>query len=844
MLKQVHKKRSGRLGRFLRMTLFLGLFSGIIFMSGFIVWATMIDLPDFSLFQTRKVTQSTKIFDRTGKILLYDVHKDVRRTVIPFESISSDIKNATVAIEDDQFYQHKGIKPTAILRAVLVNLRLKEGYIGQGGSTITQQVIKMSLLSSEKTITRKLKEWVLALRLERTMSKEGILGLYLNEAPYGGNIYGVEEASRAFFGVSASEVSLAQAAYLAALPQAPTLYSPYGSNTKRLEARKNLVLKRMLELRMIDSATYDKAVNEKVDFLAPTERGIRAPHFVMFIKEQLAQTYGEDMLNEGGLQVTTTLDVEMQERGEKIVLEYAKKNEKDFKASNAGLVALNPKTGEILTMVGSRNYFEEGRDGNYNITVAKRQPGSAFKPIVYAASFEKGYTPDTVLFDVPTQFSTRCNALGEPQGGADKDVCYMPQNYDNQFRGPMTLRDALAQSINVPAVKLLYLVGINDAINFARRLGITGLASKDQYGLTLVLGGGEVSLLELSSAYGVFANDGNRVPYQGILKVTNAQGNILEEYTPEPEQVIDPEVARNISDVLSDNNARTPAYGASSFLYFPDHDIAVKTGTTNDYRDTWIIGYTPSLVVGAWAGNNDNTPMEKKVAGFIIAPLWNAYFKSVFDKIPTEEFNKPLPVSLSLKPALRGIWYGNNTYIIDKFSGKLATESTPAEAREEQVVRDPHEILHWVDKDNPTGPAPVDPTFDPQYWLWEIPVQSWINLHGTPKAALGNAPKDYDDVHSSNTLPQVSFITPTATTTCSLKQKMVSIVEVRGTYAIRSVDLFLNSIFVGSITNQPYMFAFTPSETGGVVGQNTLEAVVRDSVMNTNKLSTSFTCTE
>jgi 1A family penicillin-binding protein len=811
--------------------------------SGFIIWAATIELPDFSLFETRKVSESTKIYDRTGKILLYDVHKDIRRTVVGFDNISPYVKNATVAIEDDQFYQHHGIEPKAILRAILVNLRLHEGYLGQGGSTITQQVIKMALLSNERTVSRKLKEWILALRLERIMNKEAILGLYLNEAPYGGNIYGVEEASRSFFGKSAKDIDLAESAYLAALPQAPTLYSPYGSHADQLEARKNQVLRKMLSLGSVTQAEYDQAIKERVVFLPLAERGIRAPHFVMFIKEQLAEKYGEDMLNEGGLSVITTIDLDLQTKGEEIVKQYAEKNEKDYNAHNAALVAIDPKSGEILTMVGSRDYFEKGSDGNYNIAIAKRQPGSSFKPFVYAAGFEQGYTPDTSLFDLPTEFSTHCNALGAPSDGSDPSVCYMPENYDHQYRGPITIREALAQSVNVPAVKMLYLVGVDNALAFARRMGITTLLNKERYGLTLVLGGGEVSLLEMTSAYGVFANDGKRVPYQAILKVVDRSGTVLEEYKPQEEAVMDPEIARNITDILVDNAARTPAFGAQSYLYFPERQVAVKTGTTNDYRDAWIIGYTPSLVVGAWAGNNDNTPMEKKVAGFIIAPMWNAFFKSAFSSIPEEVFPKPLPISLSVKPALRGVWYGNSTYIIDKYSQKLATDQTPPEAQEERVIADPHEILHWVDKSNPTGPAPTDPTTDPQYWLWEIPARSWINLHGVPQKALAIKPSAVDDIHTSATRPQIELISPTSTD-CVLGEQLNTVVNVKSSFGMRVVDLFLNDIFINSIANPPYVFSFIPNQNSGVEGRNDIRIVAHDVVDNSSELITQINCTQ
>jgi 1A family penicillin-binding protein len=814
----------------IQMSFIIMLIIGIFTMSAFLIWATTIEIPDFSLFETRKVSQSTKIYDRTGKILLYDVHKDVRRTLIEFEKISPNIKNATVAIEDEEFYQHIGIKPTAILRAVLVNIQ--SGEYSQGGSTITQQVIKNALLSQEKTIKRKVKEWILALKLERIMTKEEILELYLNDAPYGGNIYGIEEASMTYFGKHANEVTLAEAAYLAAIPQAPTRYSPYGTKVDKLEARKNLVLKRMYDLHMISQEEYDTTRTAVVKFLPPQERGIRAPHFVMYIREIIAEKYGEETITEGGLRVTTTIDMDLQQKGEEIVKKYVEENERSFNATNAGLIALDPKTGQILTMVGSRDYFDMDREGNFNTTLARRQPGSAFKPFVYAAAFEQGYTPDTKVFNVRTEFSTHCNAFGQPLDGADESQCYRPENYDHNYNGPVSLRDALAQSMNVPAVKMLYLVGLDKAIDMSQRLGITTLGHKSQYGLTLVLGGGEVTLLEMTSAYGVFGNDGKRNVATGILKVENSDGTILDEYKNNAVQVIPAEIARQVSDVLADNIARTPAFGADSYLNVADRQVAVKTGTTNNYKDAWIIGYTPTITVGAWAGNNDNSPMEKKVAGFIIAPLWNSFFTTASSSLSDERFITPPPVSHTLKPALRGVWYGGTTYKIDSISGKLATEYTPENLIIERVIPNPHEILYWVNKTDPTGPAPINPYNDAQFLLWEIPAQQWIATNGLPLTAWNAVPDGFDNLHSPDQIPKVSFISPSATSTFTADQKIVINAAVTSGFAITHVDFFMNGTFLGSSTYAPYEFAFIPNQTSGVSTTSTIRVVAHDSVGN------------
>ena len=600
----------------------LALFAG----GGFVYWISTFKTPDLGSFEKRKIIQSTKIYDRTGKVLLFDLHQDTKRTVVPITEISRNIKNATVAIEDEEFYQHGGIKFTSIIRALLANL-IKGGYT-QGGSTITQQVVKNSLLNSEKKISRKLKEWVLALKLEKVMTKDEILGAYLNEAPYGGNIYGIEEASQVYFGKNASDLTLGESAYLASLPNAPTFFSPYGPNVKRLTERKNLVLSKMLNNGFMSKEEYDLATKEVVTFYPQDRLGIKAPHFVIYIIKQLEDKYGRKTVEEGGLKVTTTLNFDLQQKAEDVVKKYSAENLQKFNASNAAITAIDPKTGQILVMVGSKDYFSKDIDGNFNVTTAHRQPGSAFKPIVYAAAFNKGFTPDTVLFDLPTEFQASCN-LQElsttTEIKAPKDECYAPQNYDNLFVGPITLRNALAQSRNVPSVKILYLTGIENALRLAKNMGIDDLSDTNQYGLSLVLGGGEVTPLDLTAAYGVFANNGVKNPKISILKVEDKDGKTLEQFNPRSSVVMPEETAQKISNILSDNVARTPLYGNRSLLYFENRDVAAKTGTTNDYRDAWTVGYSPNLVVGAWVGNNDNTPMEKKVAGMIVTPMWRAF---------------------------------------------------------------------------------------------------------------------------------------------------------------------------------------------------------------------------
>lgn len=718
------------------------------------VWASTLPIPDFQSFENRKVVQSTKIYDSSGQILLYDVHQNISRTTVPYEGISRNIKNATVAIEDSEFYQHKGINFVAIFRSLLVDI--SSGKLSQGGSTITQQLAKNALLTPEKSIARKIKEVILALKLEKVLSKEEILTLYLNEIPYGGNNYGIETASRYFFGKSSSNLTLAESAYLAALPQAPTYYSPYGNHRDGLEQRKDLILERMLKLKFISEEEFDGAKNEEVNFVPRSEQGIKAPHFTMFIKGYLEEKYGKDVVEEGGLKVTTTLDWDLQQKAESIVAQYAADNEKKFNAYNAGLVAVDPKTGKILAMVGSKNYNGDPQpegcapgknclfEGNFNVTTASRQPGSSFKPFTYATAFKKGFTPETTVFDFQTEFNSSCNPDGTPKEGTEEEECYRPENYDSVFRGPVTLRNALAQSINVPSVKVLYLAGVEDSIETARSMGITTLSDPLRYGLTLVLGGGEVTLLEMTGAYSVFANDGVRNPVTGIFKVENSKGETLEEFISQPRQAVESNISRQITDILSDNVARTPSFGSQSYLHFPSRDVAAKTGTTNDYRDAWVLGYTPNFALGVWVGNNDNAPMEKKVAGFIAAPMWNAFFQEALKKLVEEKFIKPDQPLTDVKPVLKGEWQGGNTYLVNSVTGKRVSECTPKNLIEKKVLVQVHSILYWVNKNNPLGPTPENPNLDSQFELWEKPVRDWVSKQGIKEENFSDIPQGFD----------------------------------------------------------------------------------------------------
>ena len=793
-----------------------------------VFWATQIQIPDFDSFDERKVANSTKIFDRTGEVLLYDVNRDVRRTVIPFEEMGENIKEATVAIEDREFYNHNGIRPTSIIRAVLVNITT--GSFSQGGSTITQQIVKNTLLTQEKSITRKIKELILAIKVERKLTKDQILSIYLNEAPYGGIVYGVKEASRTFFNKDPIDLTIAESAYLAAVPQAPTYFSPRGSHREALENRKNLVLQKMFELGYINEEEYTSALSEVVVFVPQEPSSIKAPHFVFMVKEYLEEKYGKDMVESGGLKVITTLDWDIQQEAEKVVLESALKNETDWNATNQSAVVIDPNTGQIISLVGSRSYFDKEIDGSFNIATALRQPGSAFKPFVYATAFKLGYTPDSVLFDVPTEFNSSCDVYGRAVS-TTQDKCYMPDNYDGIFLGPINLRNALGQSRNIPSVKLLYLAGVNNSLKTAREMGITSLEDADTYGLTLVLGGGEVSLLDMTSSYGVFATGGTKNKSTAILEVSSKDGTLLENFAPKPEIALDRNVANMINDVLSDNVARTPLFGPNSFLYFGGKDIAGKTGTTNNNRDAWLVGYSTSAVVGVWSGNNDNTPMKK--GSSISGPTFNKIMTKVLEKYPAGNFEQPtITYPEGTAPIMKGLWQGGEIFVVDKISGKLATDLTPEETKEERVLYGVHDTLYWIDKSSPIGTTTGRPSNDSQYYHWETSLQNWwaINAYKYTNSLIYEKPTGYDDVHTQSKLPEIEILT---TKDEYLVDDYVEIkTSTESHYPISFIDFFINGVYIGTDNTSPYTINFTASDYENITEESIVSAIVVDNVYN------------
>lgn len=766
---------------------------GVILATVFVLWAASLKTPDLHSFDDRLLGQSAKIYDRTGTVLLYDLSQKVRRTVVPFETISPNIKKATIAIEDIDFYSHGGIKATSIIRAVIANITTLR--FSQGGSTITQQVVKNSLLTKDKDISRKLKEWILAVKLEQTADKDSILNLYLNETPYGGNIYGVEEATQAYFGKKSNDVTLAEAAYLAALPQAPSLYSPYGKNKNLLVERKNLVLKKMYENRMITEDEYTTALKEEVAFQPKTIGGIKAPHFVMYVKEYLEQKYGEKMLETGGFSVITTLDWEMQQKAEEIVKEYVLANEKKFKASNAALVATDPRTGEILTMVGSRDYFDTDIDGNFNVATAHRQPGSAFKPFVYATAFNKGLLPETPVYDLPTQFNASCDVYNQPQSSGVK--CYNPQNYEGGFKGLMSIRSALGESRNVPAVRILHVVGLGDTLKLAEAMGIQELGGTSQYGLSLALGGGEVSVLDMTAAYGVFANEGMKAKTTAVLKIVSTQGVEIETYSTSTKPVIPKQTALLMNDVLADPYARAAIFGSR---YFGDREVAVKTGTTNNSRDAWMLGYTPSISVGAWMGNNNNAPMAQQASARIIGPMWKEFMDWALTRVPNEKFDEPEKTTASsTKPFLRGVWQGPGNEV--------------------------HSELYWIDRNDPAGDAPGYASKDPLFRQFEHSVANWS---GSAQAASLITPVQQPVDPTIPVQPAGFQIVSPARNSAVGREERATIVVQGTTGETTQVEYFINDVSIGKSASFPFTYSFIPSSVPGIQDENVLKAVATE----------------
>jgi len=796
---------------------------GFVLLSLYAIWLSR-DLPDPDKIFQRNIAESTKIYDRTGEHLLYEIFADEKRTLIDYEDIPKDLINGAVATEDTKFWTHWGIRPLSILRAVIMTPF--RGRVA-GTSTLTQQTVKNTILTHDRSIIRKLKELLLSIQLERKYSKEQILKIYFNEISYGSTNYGIESAAQAYFNKSAKDLELHESAALAGMVKKPTGYL---NNIESFKERRNFVLRRMHEEGYITEEQKTEAQGKELVIEQKVNNDIKAPHFVFYVKQKLVEKYGESDVATGGLKVITSLNYKLQDAAERAVTEQADKYFEAAGANNASLVAMDPKNGQVLAMVGSRDFFDKDISGQFNVaTLGKRQPGSSFKPIVYTAAFEKGYTPETTVFDVVTNFAKS----GNP---------YKPLNYDLSEHGPVTFRKALQGSLNIPAVKAMYLAGTKGSKEFAARLGYSTLG-EGEFGLSLVLGGGEVHLLEHVNAYTTFANGGSKFEPVSILEVQDKDGKTLQKWEENKgEKVLDKGIAAMISNVLSDDNARAYAFGTGGILTIPGYQVAAKTGTTNNYIDAWTIGYTPNLVAGVWGGNTDNSPMTRGYGGSKVAgPIWNQFMAEALKEFPKENFPAP-PKNESTKAVLRGSADGGVPLRINKVTGKLATSSTPEHLIEEKLFVQPHSILHYVSKNDPQGDYPSNPGVDPQYSIWEGAIQDWIKRkqEEDPDWSLSTeeAPTEFDDEYSLEMMPSIQVIYPAPSSTIKGRQLDTDI-RVSAPRGVTKVKYYIDNKKVGEETEHPYNLNYYMREQA--LGDHILTIIVEDDIGNRLEEHIAFT---
>ncbi len=772
--------------------------------------------------------QTTKIYDRTGEHLLYAISGEQRRISIPLSSIPSHVQQAFIALEDKKFYSHKGIDFRALLRSAYYDItRRTTAY---GGSTLTQQLVKNAIIQSgAKRFDRKIREAILSIELEVMFPKDKILELYLNEIPFGGQIYGIEAASETYFGKKATELTLSEGATLAAMVQRPSYYSPYGSHVDELKIRRDYALTQMSKIGYIKQAEVDTAKAQKL-VTVPRRDTILAPHFVMHVRDVIEEKYGPEIFNKG-LKITTTLDVEQQRFAEQAVADGAAQNRQRYGIQNAALVSLNPKTGEILSMVGSADYFDSEIGGQFNVITAKRQPGSAFKPLVYAAALKLKYNPAFVFYDLQTDF-----------GGG-----YKPNNFNGQYTGPKTMREALGQSLNIPAVKALALVGIKDAIKTSEDLGITTLDQPDRYGLSLVLGAAEVKPLELAQAYGTFANGGVRQDITVVLKIEDLKGKVIEEFKPDKgrKQAIDPQIAFQMSDMLADQIAKQPIFG--NLLSFGNRQVASKTGTTNgisdsksDVRDAWTAGYVPSLVTVVWTGNNDHSPLGKGVlAANAAVPIFKQYMNNAIKSLPNESFFRPS---------------GIKTVTIDKLSNKLPSDATPPNSTITDVFAswqvptkqdDVHVKVRLCTGTDllASDETPIDETEERYYAsvrsekpsdpAWEGPVRAWAEQNG-----LNNLPPTGKcDKFTSENRPQISISRPVNGET--LNDHFTLEASASSPFNLKQIEFFIDSNSIGTSNESPFSMSYDAKQLTN--GNHTIVAEAQDGNGRKNKTSISIT---
>ncbi|GAC1571679.1 MAG: hypothetical protein NVS3B9_0410 [Candidatus Doudnabacteria bacterium] len=793
------------------------------------------DLPDPNKLLSRSIPQSTKLYSRDGK-LLYEVHGEFKRTLIPYSEMNSYVRNATIAVEDRNFYNEGGINFRGILRSLLVDIGSRRK--AQGASTITQQFVRNAVLTKDKSYVRKIKEIILSLEINKRFSKDEVLRMYLNEVPYGRNAYGVEAAAQTYFSKHAKDLGLAESAYLAALPQAPSLYNPTGPNRAVLDRRKNLILDLMLSQGYISKNEHDNAQTEVVVF-QKTQDTISAPHFVFYIQDYLTQKYGEKALQEGGLKVTTTIDSRMQSIAEQVVKDGATKNSTTYNGHNAALVAIDPKTGQILAMVGSKDYFGKPEpvgckpglnctfEPEVNVAASQRQAGSSMKPYVYVTAFKPEFAqaPATLRLDVPTNFGT--------YGGK----AYIPQNFGGKIFGPVPIRQALAGSLNIPAVKTLSLVGIDNAIQTMKDAGITSRLSKDRCGLTLVLGGCEVTLLDHTSGYSTFATMGTHHQATGILKIEDSAGKTVEEFQDQSRDVIDPQSVYELISIMTDNASRQFAFGSSSqYLTLPDRPVAAKTGTTQNFHDGWTLGFTPSLVAGVWTGNNDGSLM-KTDAVITAGPIWKSFMQQALKNTTAEDFPVPTGIQHVDVDALSGMLPG--PYTQQKKNEVFASFSVPKEKDNLHLAVDVTEAPPTLTP--PPGQPPTDPNAAPSLTVppanqpqpvttrrvytflhserptdpnWENPVIAWAIAHGYnyPPAGSTPAPTDSHAPTASNNTPTgnppvATIISPADGSQINSAPFMLqaNVTPDPGNNITR-VDLLTDGMFVQSLTSAPYNF--------------------------------------
>jgi len=784
------------------------------------------NLPDPSQLTERSISQTTKIYDRTGTHLLYEVYGDENRTLVKVQegfckddmSLATDpsgiplkMLEATITAEDRSFCEHGGFSVKGLLRAAV--------FMGTrgGGSTLTQQLVKNAILSNERHLSRKIKELIISIELERRYSKDEILQIYFNEIPYGSTYYGIEAAAQNYYGKHVSELDLAQMATLAAIPQLPTYYA---NNPDDLKARRDWILDGMVDQGFISREEADAAKGEDTPVTVKVTN-IDAPHFVFYVKEELEAAYGQYAAENGGLKVTTSLDYDLQKIAEEEVLKGVDERGEKYGFTNGALLAMDPKTGQILSMVGSKDYFDDEIDGQVNVTLRPRQPGSSFKPIVYTAGFEKGYTPNTILWDVNTEFP---NGAGAP---------YTPKDYDLGERGPLRVRSALQGSLNLPAVEMTYLVGVSNLLDFAERLGYSTFSDRSRFGLSVGIGAGEVKMIDHVTSFATLANDGIQHKPVSILKVEGPDGSILQEWKEDAgDKIIEPNIARMTSNVLSDNAARAYVFGESSYLQLGDRPVAAKTGTTNDFYDAWTMGYTPSMAAGVWVGNNQYIAMNRGADGSVVAaPIWNAFMKRALEGKAIETFVAP-EIPTTGKAILDGIMPGT-TVTVDKASGKLATEYTPAAYREERTYAEYHSILQYVDKNDPLGALPANPTDDPYYAPWEKAIADWIakrEVETGIKVEATAPPTEYDDVHVPENLPSLKIREPN--NDIELNDRNVTIrVDADAVRGVSRVEFYIDGSFLGADTSEPWQISTTIPDTISR-GYHTLKAVGYDDVGN------------